>query len=71
MKDPEQKLEDVFELSIRAGRNITIDEVSKVLEEKIEDLELLWLSRTPDSSTGFNKAGINKSQVLNIIKNLR
>lgn len=35
--------------------------------ERIEELEVLWLTRTSDGDSVFSKSGINKSQVLNIL----
>lgn len=45
------------------------DRVKREIENEVEKLEVLWLTRDTDSGS-FNLAGINKSQVLNIIKTI-
>jgi hypothetical protein len=51
-------------LSLLHSRDTAIREE---LLGKIEELEVLWLSRTANSDCIFNKAGINKSQVINLL----
>lgn len=65
--------EEKMKRAVESMSDLLLSKQSTLIEklrEEIEKLEVLWLSRSPDESSSFNKCGINKSQVLNIIINL-
>jgi len=57
-----------FDIAVMKGTiSQALAEQREELMEEVGKLEVLWLSRKPDDSGAFNLAGINKSQVLNLL----